>query len=104
MEERADCLARLRDVEGYMAELARGEPADDAAASTARANRPRSAGPPGLRIVEHHSPIEDLLRRYPILARLEREMFERVLNCPVHREEEISPGMYRCTFYIGYLP
>ena len=61
-------------------------------------------GSPGLRIVEHHSPIEDLLRRYPILARLEREMFERVLNCPVYRQEESGPGLYRCTFHLGCFP
>ncbi len=85
LEERAECLARLRDVEGYMADLDRSEPGT-------------------LRIVEHHSPIEDLLRRYPILARLEREMFERVLHCPVRREEESAPGLYRCTFHIGHLP
>ena len=87
LEERADCLSRLRDVEGYMSELERGE-----------------NGSEGLRIVEYHSPIEDLLRRYPILARLEREMFERVLGCPVRRDEECSPGMYRCVFYIGHSP
>ena len=69
-----------------MAELERGE------------NGSASAS---LRIVEYHSPIEDLLRRYPILARLEREMFERVLDSPVRREEECSPGMYRCTFHLG---
>ena len=45
-----------------------------------------------MRIVEHYSPIEDLLRRFPILARLEKEMFERVLNCPVRREEQLQTG------------
>lgn len=87
--ERAESLAGLRDAEGYMVELQGEEPAT-------------ADGAPTLRIVEHHSPIEDLLRRYPILARLEREMFERVLGCPVRREEECSPGMYRCTFHLGY--
>ena len=85
LEARAESLTRLRDAEGYMSELKRGENGSSQA----------------LRVVEYHSPIEDLLRRYPILARLEREMFERVLNCPVRREEECSPGVYRCTFYIG---
>lgn len=55
-----------------------------------------------LRIVEHHSPIEDLLRRHPIIGRLERETFERVLNCPVRREEFAEPGLYRCVFHIGH--
>ena len=54
-----------------------------------------------LRIIEHHSPIEDLLRRFPIIARLERELFERVLNCQVEREEQCEPGVYRCVFHLG---
>ena len=33
-------------------------------------------------IVERHSPIEDVLRRYPIIARLEKEMFERGARLP----------------------
>ncbi len=56
-----------------------------------------------LRIVEHHSPLEDLLRRFPIIARLERELFERVLRCRVHREEQCEPGIYRCTFHLAKL-
>ena len=115
LEERADCLARLRYADGYMAELARNETTgtaklsgvDDALPLPALSELPARNTAPlpaklfSLRIIEHHSPIEDLLHRYPILARLEREMFERVLNCPVRREEESSPGWYRCTFYIG---
>ncbi len=93
VEERAECLSGLRDAEGYMSELTRDESGEEV-------SDPADGAWP-LRIVEHHSPIEDLLRRYPILARLEREMFERVLNCPVRREEECAPGLYRCTFYIG---
>lgn len=94
VEERAECLAKLRDAEGYMSEVMRDESAQGTTEPT------NGAWP--LRIVEHHSPIEDLLRRYPILARLEREMFERVLDCPVRREEECAPGLYRCTFYIRH--
>ncbi len=52
-------------------------------------------------IVERHSPIEDVLRRYPIIARLEKELFERVLNCRVEREEDSKPGVYQCTFFLG---
>ncbi len=81
LEERARTLARLRDAEGYMAELGGGEGQ--------------------MCIVEHHSPIEALLRRWPILARLEKETFERVLGCPVRREEQCEPDVYRCTFYLG---
>jgi predicted ArsR family transcriptional regulator len=79
---RAESLARLRDAEGYMAELL---PSEDGAS---------------LRIVEHHSPIEDLLRRYPIIERLERELFERALGCRVRREERPGPEGYCCVFHL----
>jgi predicted ArsR family transcriptional regulator len=88
LAERAERLARLRDAEGYMAEF-HAAPGDAA----------HPAG--GLWIIEHHSPIEDLLRRYPILARLERELFERALNSPVQREEQSGESGYRCLFYLG---
>ena len=104
LEERAESLARLRDVEGYMSGLERGQPSGTEAGSGEDGEPHAVSDPSALRIVEHHSPIEDLLRRYPILARLEREMFERVLNCPVRREEEVGPGFYRCTFHLGRLP
>jgi predicted ArsR family transcriptional regulator len=79
--ERAKWLARLRDNDGHMADL-------------------YSDGN-GLRIVESHSPVLDLLRVYPILARLEDEMFSKVLKAPVRREENTVGGLYTCTFHIG---
>ena len=97
LDERAENLVRLRDEEGYLSELERDEPAEDASLP------PGGAGT--LRIVEFHSPIEDLLRRFPILARLEQELFARVLDCPVTREEaEAKPGFYRCTFSLALPP
>jgi predicted ArsR family transcriptional regulator len=78
--ERAKWLARLRDKDGHMADLQ----TDD-----------------GLRIVESHSPMSDLLRAYPIIARLEEEMFARVLKAPVRREESKLAGLFCCTFHIG---
>jgi predicted ArsR family transcriptional regulator len=76
--ERAAKLARLRDTEGCMAGCE-----EDAAY---------------IRIVEHHCPIHDLLQAFPIVARLESEMFSRVLGVPVHREENRASGLYRCVF------
>ncbi|MEA3188636.1 MAG: hypothetical protein QOD99_2466 [Chthoniobacter sp.] len=78
---RAKWLARLRDQEGCMADFETGDHE--------------------LRIVEHHCPILDLLRAYPIVARLEGEMFQRVLRVPVAREETSVSGLYRCTFHLG---
>jgi len=78
LAERAGKLARLRDAEGCMAGY------EDA--------------PPFIRIVEHHCPIRDLLKAFPIIARLEVELFTRVLGAPVHREEAHASGLYRCIF------
>ena len=78
--QRAKWLARVRDNEGCMAELEAEE---------------------GLRIVEHHSPVLDLLRAFPIVERLESELFQRMLKAPVRREETTVSGLYCCTFHIG---
>ncbi len=76
--ERAAKLARIRDTEGHMAELEQ-----DSAY---------------IRIVEYHCPIHDLLKAFPIIARLEGELFTRVLGAPVQREEAHASGLYRCVF------
>jgi predicted ArsR family transcriptional regulator len=76
--ERAGKLVRVRDSEGCMAEIER----DDAV----------------IRIVEHHCPIHDLLKAFPIVARLEAELFTRVLGAAVQREEAHASGLYRCVF------
>ena len=64
------------------------------------ANGASATGP--MCIVEHHSPIEDLLRRWPILARLEKgNVRASCSTVPVRREEDTASGIYRCTFYLG---
>ena len=78
--ERAKKLARLRDQEGCMAEFV-------------------ASG--GMRIVEYHSTVRDLLQAFPIVARLEGEVFQRVLGAGVRREEQLTAGPYQCVFYIG---
>ena len=121
LPERAAGLARLRDEEGYLAALdgsptlpapsdrPAGEPAGpiirDAppprAWTRAGVETPVAAltGEGPLRIVENGSPLEALLRVYPLIGRLERELFEKVLGCPVRRtQEETPPGVYRCVF------
>jgi predicted ArsR family transcriptional regulator len=76
--ERAGKLAKMRDTEGHMAEIEQ-----DAAF---------------IRIVEHHCPINDLLKAFPIVARLEADLFTRVLGANVQREEAHASGLYRCVF------
>lgn len=124
LPERAAGLARLRDEEGYLAAL------DGSPTLPAPSDRPptepagpviRDAHPPRawtragveppvaaatgdgpLRIVENGSPLEALLRVYPLIGRLERELFEKVLGCPVRRvQQETAPGIYRCVFELG---
>jgi predicted ArsR family transcriptional regulator len=79
--ERAKWLAKVRDNEGYMAQVV-----SDA----------KQGGP---QILECHSPIMNLLEQYPIVGRLEQDMFEAVLGTRVRREETRSSGLYECAFY-----
>lgn len=82
LEERAKAFTAIRDTEGYMSELE-----EDAA---------------GLRIVEYHTPVADLLVAYPtLLPRLEQEMFTRLLQSPVKREHSMVSGLYSCVFRVG---
>ncbi len=76
--ELAETLVKIREQEGYMSELASGDP---------------------MAIVEYHSPIFDLLDAFPLVRRfLNGEMMERILGVRVEREEETASGLYRCSF------
>ena len=80
--ERARWLAKVRDNEGYMAQFLASE----------------KGGP---QILECHSPVLNLLEKYPIIGRLEQDMFEAILGAPVRREETRTSGLYECAFYFG---
>lgn len=79
-EERAQCLVRLREREGHMADLLEGPP---------------------LLLVEHHHPMEALIAAMPRVAELEREMFQKILGVPVRRQQSGAGGYYRCEFRLG---
>ena len=81
--ERATWLAKVRDGEGYMAQFVTEE---------------KEGGP---QILECHSPILNLLDRYPIVGRLEQDMFAAVLDTRVRREETRNSGLYECAFYFA---
>ncbi|HEY4284445.1 MAG TPA: hypothetical protein VGM62_15385 [Chthoniobacterales bacterium] len=81
--DRAKWLARLRDSEGHMSQFTTDE---------------KEGGP---QILECHSPIMNLLDRYPIIARLEQDLFEAVLGTTVRREENRNSGLYECAFYFA---
>jgi predicted ArsR family transcriptional regulator len=80
--ERAKWLARVREGEGYMSQFTDGA----------------ESGP---RIFECHSPIMNLLDRYPIVGRFEQDMFETVLGTRVRREMNRDSGQYECSFYFS---
>ena len=81
--ERAKWLARVRDGEGHMAQFITEE---------------KEGGP---QILECHSPILNLLDQYPIIGRLEHDLFEGVLGTEVRREETRTSGLYECAFYFA---
>jgi predicted ArsR family transcriptional regulator len=77
--DRAKALAKVRDTEGYMSEFK----IDDH----------------GPQILECHTPLQNVLDKYPIIGRLEQEMFEQLLGTRVRREETRNSGLYECAFY-----
>jgi predicted ArsR family transcriptional regulator len=78
--ERAKWLARLRNQEGCMATFVTSE---------------------GVRIIERHSPIRDVVEAYPEAGNFEREMFERVIGAPIERDAREEGGEYECVFGIS---
>jgi predicted ArsR family transcriptional regulator len=80
--DRAKWLAHIRDGEGYMAQFVN--------------NKDGSS-----RIFEVHSPILNLLERYPIIGRFEQDMFEAVLGTRVRREVIRNSGLYECAFHFA---
>ncbi len=80
--DRARWMARWRDAEGYMSQFSLEE----------------EGGP---QILECHSPIMNLLDAFPIVGRLEQDMFEAVLGTKVRREETRNSGLYECAFYFA---
>jgi predicted ArsR family transcriptional regulator len=80
--ECAKWLAHVRDGEGHMAQFVNN----------------KDGGP---RILECHSPILNLLERYPIIGRFEQDMFEAVLGTRVRREVIRNSGLYECAFHFA---
>jgi len=55
----------------------------------------------GLRIEEHHNPLEPLFDRYPTLERMEVQMFEKLLGAHVSRSTRKSSGLTEYRFDIA---
>jgi predicted ArsR family transcriptional regulator len=73
-------LAKIRDEEGCLSEFVDG---------------------PQRLILEYHSSIMDLIETFPLVRRLEKEMFEKLLQTHVERHEERASGLFLCTFVLG---
>jgi predicted ArsR family transcriptional regulator len=73
-------LAKIRDEEGCLSEFVDG---------------------PQRLILEYHSSIMDLIEAFPLVRRLEKEMFEKLLQTHVERHEERASGLFLCTFVLG---
>ncbi len=80
--DRAQWLVKEREKEGFMSQFASDE----------------EGGP---QILECHTPIMNILDDYPIVARLEKELVEAVLQTPVRRAETRTSGLYECAFYFA---
>ena len=79
---RTESLAKARDREGHMADAEQGSDGK-------------------WRIIEHHCPFLDVLRAYPVVAKLEVELFRRLIGVPVERREENAAGLYHAEFIVG---
>jgi predicted ArsR family transcriptional regulator len=73
-------LARARDDDGYMASVEEDKG--------------------GLVLSEHNCPILDVAQRFPHACQCERELFERVLNASVRREDSMIEGGSSCRYRI----
>jgi len=81
--DRAKWLATQREKEGFMSQYINDEKNG------------------GSQILECHSPIMNLLEQYPIVGRLEQDLFAGVLGTEVRREETRTSGLYECAFYFS---
>lgn len=82
--ERAVSLAKLRNAEGYISECV----------YDARQ---------GLRVMEYHSLLTELIEEFPNMAKMEAQMFEKLLGASVERTEERASGLKRTVFKVSTL-
>jgi predicted ArsR family transcriptional regulator len=82
LAERLVALAKLRDAEGYCAQIEQ-----DASV--------------GACLVEYHSPLRTIAQAFPSVHRMEEMVFSRVLGIPVTRSETSISGLVRIVFLIG---
>lgn len=79
LENKAIVLARLRSQEGCLSAVERA---------------PTGA----LRLVDYHCPIAEVVKKYPLVEKIECEMIERLLGCTVGRSVEENSGLRRVIY------
>lgn len=82
VKERALSFAKIRNLEGYCAETEE-DPGH------------------GLRLVEFHHPLKEILNAFPSIRQMETVLFQKVLLTEVHRTEERASGLTRVTWQIA---
>lgn len=83
-EEKLRILARIRDEEGYLANVETVKNADGAEKQV---------------LIEHHCPVASIAKQHPQVCRFELELFKRVLGDPsLKRSHHIMSGGHACTY------
>ncbi len=82
--ERATAFAKLRNAEGYCADL-------EYDART------------GFRIVEYHHPMKEIAATFPNIRQMETTMIQKILNNDVQRVEERASGLTKVSWIIPTL-
>lgn len=83
-DEKLKILARIRDEEGYLANVESVKAADGTEKQV---------------LVEHHCPVASIAKQHPMVCRFEMELFRRVLGDPtLKRSEHILSGGHACAY------
>ncbi len=90
LKERMDRLVKLRQEEGYMAEIHR-----------ANGKNGLKSQEEGYLLAEHHCAISDVAESYPTVCGHELEMFAEILpDCIIERTHWINEGEHNCGYLI----
>ncbi|MEL4894007.1 iron-sulfur cluster biosynthesis transcriptional regulator SufR [Crocosphaera sp. Alani8] len=90
LKERVDKLVKLRQEEGYMAEI-----------HNAKGKNDSDSQEDGYLLAEHHCAISEVAESYPTVCGHELEMFAEILpDCTIERTHWINEGEHNCGYLI----
>ncbi len=84
ISERATAFAKLRNLEGYCADVEYDPQA-------------------GFRVVEYHHPMKEIAAAFPNIRQMETQMIQKILMTDVQRVEEIASGLTKVVWVIPTL-